>query len=89
MGRVRRHPARHPPPQRLLTYGPLADTGDPGGYLDAGVEAELGKDALHVAFGGPLRDHQLGGDLLVAAASGDQAGHLQFPARERRGAAFG
>jgi hypothetical protein len=42
-----------------------------------------------VAFGGPLRDHQLGGDLLVAAASGDQAGHLQFPARERRGAAFG
>jgi hypothetical protein len=39
---------------------------------------------LHVVFGGPLRDHQLGGDLLVAAAPGDQPGHLQLPGRERR-----
>jgi hypothetical protein len=37
-----------------------------------------------VVFGGPLRDHQPGGDLLVAAASGDQPGHLQLPGRERR-----
>jgi hypothetical protein len=42
-----------------------------------------------VPFSGPLRDHQLGGDLLVAAAPGEQAGHLQFPQCERRTAIAG
>ena len=36
-----------------------------------------------MVLGGPLRDHQLGGDLPVAAAPGDQVGDLQFPGRQR------
>jgi hypothetical protein len=38
--------------------------GDPRGYLGSRGEAELGEEALDVTFGGPLQDHQLGGDLL-------------------------
>src|SRR5215831_12644604 len=47
-------------------WPPGWEGGDPGGDLGPGGEAELGEDVLHVVFGGPLRDHQLGGDLLAA-----------------------
>src|SRR5215472_8502220 len=48
-----------------------------------GGEAELGQDVLHVVFGGSLRDHQSGGDLVVAATGSDQPGHLGLGQRGR------
>src|SRR5919197_6300578 len=49
------------------------------GYGGTGPQSGFPEDAMHVVLHRGDGDHELGGDLLVAAAVGDQRGDLPFP----------
>src|ERR1700722_1220710 len=51
---------------------------DPAGQLGPGGEAQLGEDVLDVRVDRALGEEKPPGDLPVAEAVGDQAGHLPF-----------
>jgi hypothetical protein len=57
---------------------PVALVGYPHGDLCAGAETEFAEDVLDMTFGGALRDHQVGGNLLVRMSLGDQLGDFSF-----------
>jgi hypothetical protein len=81
-------PAGCPPGDAIRRVASLVSafslSGDPRGELGTLGESEFGQDALYMALGGALGDHQPRGDVLVGQSLRNQLGDLPLPAGQRR-----
>jgi hypothetical protein len=62
-------------------WGDESVFGSPDGHLGPRVKTELTEDVVDVNAGCALGDHQLGGNLAISQATGDQHGHLPLTRR--------